>query len=188
MTASYLACRSETTFSRAEALRRTVDPEAAEQLVAKVILDGECIWLHAGTPLQIVGSAENPLYVIVLPLGETATFVTYRRFLQKWRSHGFQRMTFLRIVEAVVHRSIWEILRKSRSIYTAPLTKRCARRKASPRKNGKEAALPEWQAAIEALMLVVDLGGPTMFAQIGVMEAYKPGGMKEAANWGGLTS
>jgi hypothetical protein len=31
-------------------------------------------------------------------------------------------------------------------------------------------------------MLVVDLGGPTMFAQIGVMEAYKPGGMKEAAN------
>ena len=25
---------------------------------------------------------------------------------------------------------------------------------------------PEWQAAIEALMLVVDLGGPTMFARI----------------------
>ena len=71
---------------------------------------------------------------------------------------------------------------KSRSIYTAPLTKRCARRKASPRKNGKEAALPEWQAAIEARMLVVDLGGPIMFAQIGVMEAYKPRGMKEAAN------
>ena len=83
MTASYLACRSETTFSRAEALRRTVDPEAAEQLVAKVILDGECIWLHAGIPLQIVGRAENPLYVIVLPIGETVTFVTYRRFSQK---------------------------------------------------------------------------------------------------------
>lgn len=27
---------------------------------------------------------------------------------------------------------------------------------------------PEWQAAIEALMLVFDLGGPTMFARIGV--------------------
>jgi hypothetical protein len=35
----------------------------------------------------------------------------------------------------------------------------------------KEAALPEWQAAIEALMLVADLGGPTMFARIGVMQA-----------------
>jgi hypothetical protein len=35
----------------------------------------------------------------------------------------------------------------------------------------KEAALPQWQAAIEALMLVADLGGPTMFAHIGVMKA-----------------
>jgi hypothetical protein len=35
----------------------------------------------------------------------------------------------------------------------------------------KEAALPEWQAAIEALILVVELGGPTMFARIGVMRA-----------------
>ena len=35
----------------------------------------------------------------------------------------------------------------------------------------KESALPEWQAAIEALMLVVDLGGPTMFARIGVVRA-----------------
>jgi len=35
----------------------------------------------------------------------------------------------------------------------------------------KEAALPEWQAAIEALILVVQLGGPTMFARIGVMRA-----------------
>jgi hypothetical protein len=34
----------------------------------------------------------------------------------------------------------------------------------------KEAAEPEWQAAIEALMLVVELGGPTMFARIGVMK------------------
>jgi hypothetical protein len=35
----------------------------------------------------------------------------------------------------------------------------------------KEAALPEWQAAIEALMLVVEQNGPTMFARIGVMRA-----------------
>jgi hypothetical protein len=34
-----------------------------------------------------------------------------------------------------------------------------------------EAELPEWQAAIEALILVADLGGPTMFARIGVMRA-----------------
>jgi hypothetical protein len=34
----------------------------------------------------------------------------------------------------------------------------------------KEAALPEWQAAIEALMLVAR-GGPTMLARIGVMRA-----------------
>jgi hypothetical protein len=35
----------------------------------------------------------------------------------------------------------------------------------------KEAGAPEWQAAIEALMLVVELGGPTMFARIGAMQA-----------------
>jgi hypothetical protein len=35
----------------------------------------------------------------------------------------------------------------------------------------KEAGLPEWQAAIEALILVADLGGPTMFARIGVLRA-----------------
>jgi hypothetical protein len=29
----------------------------------------------------------------------------------------------------------------------------------------------EWQAAIEALMLVVEHGGPTMFARVGVMRA-----------------
>jgi hypothetical protein len=33
----------------------------------------------------------------------------------------------------------------------------------------REHGTPEWQAAIEALMLVVDLGGPTMFARIGVV-------------------
>jgi hypothetical protein len=30
---------------------------------------------------------------------------------------------------------------------------------------------PEWQAAMEALILVVTLGGPTMFARIGFMRA-----------------
>jgi hypothetical protein len=29
----------------------------------------------------------------------------------------------------------------------------------------------EWQAAMEALILVVELGGPTMFARIGFMQA-----------------
>jgi len=29
----------------------------------------------------------------------------------------------------------------------------------------------EWQAAVEALLLVVDLNGPTMMARIGVMKA-----------------
>ncbi len=35
----------------------------------------------------------------------------------------------------------------------------------------KEADTAEWQAAIEALMLVAELGGPTMFARIGIMRA-----------------
>jgi hypothetical protein len=43
----------------------------------------------------------------------------------------------------------------------------------------KEADLPEWQAAIEALMLVVELGGPTMFARIGVMQALNRGHLRE---------
>jgi cob(I)alamin adenosyltransferase len=34
-----------------------------------------------------------------------------------------------------------------------------------------EHAAAEWQAAMEALILVVTLGGPTMFARIGVMRA-----------------
>jgi hypothetical protein len=33
----------------------------------------------------------------------------------------------------------------------------------------EDATLPEWQAAIEALMPVANLGGPTMFARIGMM-------------------
>jgi hypothetical protein len=32
-------------------------------------------------------------------------------------------------------------------------------------------AAPEWQAAMEALILVATLGGPTMFARIGIMRA-----------------
>ena len=82
MTADYLACRSEAAFDRAEALRRSADREAAATFVAKTILDGECIWLRAGTPVQIAGSAASPLYLVVVPLGETVTFVTYRRFVQ----------------------------------------------------------------------------------------------------------
>jgi hypothetical protein len=34
-----------------------------------------------------------------------------------------------------------------------------------------ETPVPEWQDAIQALMLVADLSGPTMFARIGVMRA-----------------
>jgi hypothetical protein len=33
----------------------------------------------------------------------------------------------------------------------------------------EESAAPAWQAAIEALMLVVELGGPTEFPRIGLM-------------------
>jgi hypothetical protein len=43
----------------------------------------------------------------------------------------------------------------------------------------KEAALPEWQAAIEALMLVVRSDGPTMLARIGVMRALNRGYLRE---------
>jgi hypothetical protein len=34
-----------------------------------------------------------------------------------------------------------------------------------------EHTAPEWQAAMEALLLVAESGGPTMFARIGVMKA-----------------
>ncbi len=43
----------------------------------------------------------------------------------------------------------------------------------------KEAAEPEWQAAIGALMLVVELGGPTKFARIGVMKAMNRGRVRK---------
>jgi hypothetical protein len=43
----------------------------------------------------------------------------------------------------------------------------------------KEAAPPERQAAIEALILVVDLNGPTMFARIAVMMALNRGQFRQ---------
>jgi len=42
-----------------------------------------------------------------------------------------------------------------------------------------ESEEPEWQAAIAGLMLVADLGGPTMFARIGVMRALNRGHVRE---------
>jgi hypothetical protein len=54
----------------------------------------------------------------------------------------------------------------------------------------KEADTAEWQAAIEALMLVAELGGPTMFARIGIMRALNRGHVREFnpdrkdAHWG----
>jgi hypothetical protein len=42
-----------------------------------------------------------------------------------------------------------------------------------------EAELPEWQAAIEALILVADLNGPTMFAHIGIMRALNRDQVRE---------
>jgi hypothetical protein len=32
----------------------------------------------------------------------------------------------------------------------------------------------EWQAAVEALLLVVELDGPTMMARIGIMKGIQP--------------
>jgi hypothetical protein len=37
----------------------------------------------------------------------------------------------------------------------------------------------EWQAAMEALILVAMLGGPTMFARIGIMRALNRGHVRE---------
>jgi hypothetical protein len=37
----------------------------------------------------------------------------------------------------------------------------------------------EWQAAVEALLLVVELDGPTMMARIGVMRALNRGHVRE---------
>jgi hypothetical protein len=38
-----------------------------------------------------------------------------------------------------------------------------------------EHTTPEWQAAMEALILVATSGGPTMFARIGIMRALNCG-------------
>jgi hypothetical protein len=38
---------------------------------------------------------------------------------------------------------------------------------------------PEWQTAMEALILVAKHGGPTMFARIGVMQALNRGHVQE---------
>ena len=43
----------------------------------------------------------------------------------------------------------------------------------------KEADTAEWQAAIEALMLIAESGGPTMFARIGVISALNRGYVRE---------
>jgi hypothetical protein len=48
----------------------------------------------------------------------------------------------------------------------------------------KEAALPDWQAAIEALTLVVEQRGPTMFARIGFMQALNRGKVREFTETG----
>ena len=37
----------------------------------------------------------------------------------------------------------------------------------------------EWQAAVEALLLVVELNGPTMMARIGIMRALNRGYVRE---------
>ena len=42
-----------------------------------------------------------------------------------------------------------------------------------------EQDLEEWQAAVEALLLVVELGGPTMMARIGIMRALNRGYVRE---------
>ena len=42
-----------------------------------------------------------------------------------------------------------------------------------------EQHLEEWQAAVEALLLVVELNGPTMMARIGVMRALNRGYVRE---------
>jgi hypothetical protein len=42
----------------------------------------------------------------------------------------------------------------------------------------------EWQAAMEALILVATLGGPTMFARIGMMKALNRGYVRELIHRG----
>jgi hypothetical protein len=42
-----------------------------------------------------------------------------------------------------------------------------------------EQDLEEWQVAVEALLLVVELNGPTMMARIGIMGALNRGYVRE---------
>jgi hypothetical protein len=42
-----------------------------------------------------------------------------------------------------------------------------------------EQDLKEWQAAVEALLLIVELNGPTMMARIGIMRALNRGYVRE---------
>ena len=42
-----------------------------------------------------------------------------------------------------------------------------------------EQHLEEWQAAVEALLLIVELNGPTMMARIGIMRALNRGYVRE---------
>jgi hypothetical protein len=42
-----------------------------------------------------------------------------------------------------------------------------------------EQDLEEWQAAVEALLLVVELDGRTMMARIGIMRAFNRGYVRE---------
>ena len=39
--------------------------------------------------------------------------------------------------------------------------------------------IPEWQAAMEALLLIVEHGGPTMFARIGITRALNRNVLRE---------
>jgi hypothetical protein len=47
-----------------------------------------------------------------------------------------------------------------------------------------EQDLEEWQAAVEALLLVVELNGPTMMAWIGIMRALNRNASRKDTQWG----
>jgi hypothetical protein len=47
-----------------------------------------------------------------------------------------------------------------------------------------EQHLDEWQAAVEALLLVVELNGPTMMARIGIMRALNRNASRKDTQWG----
>ena len=44
---------------------------------------------------------------------------------------------------------------------------------------GKTRQVNEWQAAMEALLLVAELDGPPLFARIGIMRALNRGDVRE---------